>query len=97
MLPQEMKRHAVIVVLAAKHSDLKISNFLHVARSFVHKIRLEFKGCDGNVSCVAKRKKHSHRSDSVRIPEFIWNVQNIIGENAERSMRSIAKEPQVSE
>ena len=97
MLTQEMKRHAVIVALAAKHSDLKISNFLHVARSFVHKVRLELEGCDGNVSPVAKRKKHSQCSDTVRTPEFIRNVQNIIDENPGRSIRSIAKELQVSE
>ena len=33
MLTQEMKRHAVIVALTAKHTDLEISNFLNVARS----------------------------------------------------------------
>jgi hypothetical protein len=38
-LTQEMKRHAVIVALNAKHSDLEISRFLKVARSFVFKVR----------------------------------------------------------
>lgn len=51
-----MKRRAVIVALAAQHSDLKISNFLHVARPFVHKVWLELEECDSNVSPVAKKK-----------------------------------------
>ena len=56
MLTQEMKRHAVIVALTAKHTDLEISNFLNVARSFVYKVRMELEINDGNVSPVAKRK-----------------------------------------
>lgn len=92
-----MKRNAVIVALSAKHSDIEISTFLNVSRSFVHKVRLQLYEYDGNVSPVAKRKKHSQRSDTIRTPEFIPNVQNIIDENPRRSMRSIAKELQVSE
>lgn len=33
-LSQEMKRNAVLVTLSASHSDLEISNFLNVAKSF---------------------------------------------------------------
>ena len=97
MLTQEMKRHAVIVALTAKHTDLEISNFLNVARSFVYKVRMELEINDGNVSPVAKRKKHFQRSDAIRTPEFIQNVQKIIDEDPGRSMRSIAKGLKVSE
>eukprot|EP00106_Octopus_bimaculoides_P001075 XP_014768517.1 PREDICTED: uncharacterized protein LOC106867953 [Octopus bimaculoides] len=91
-----MKRHAIIVAIHANHSDLEISNFLILARSFVHKVLLELEACDSNVSPVSKRKKHSQHTDTKRILEFI-RVQNIINENLRISMRSIAKELRVSE
>ena len=50
-----MKRHAVIVAIHAKHSDLEISQFLNVTRSFAHKVRQELEASDGNVESVAKR------------------------------------------
>ena len=56
-LTQEMKRHAVIVAIHANHSDLEISQFLNVARSFVHKVRRRLEVSDDNVESVAKRKK----------------------------------------
>ena len=37
-LTNEMKRHAVIMVLKTDHEDLEIARFFRVARSFVHKI-----------------------------------------------------------
>ena len=61
---QEMKRHAVIVAIHAKHSDLEISQFFNVARSFVHKVRRELEASDGNVESVAKHRKHKPRSDT---------------------------------
>ena len=65
-LTQEMKRHAVIVAIHAKHSDLEISQFFNVTRSFVHKVRRKLEASDGNVESVANRRKHKHRSDTVR-------------------------------
>ena len=46
---QEMKRHVVIVAIHSKHSDLEISQFLNVARSFVYKVRRELEASDHNV------------------------------------------------
>jgi len=43
-LTQEMKRHAVIVAIHANHSDLEISRFLKVARSFVNKFVQKVQG-----------------------------------------------------
>ena len=96
-LTLQMKRHAIIIALKSEHSDLEIANFLKVARSFVHKVRKELEASDGNVSPVAKRKKHCQRSDTTRTPEFIRHVQNIIDEDPRKTIRSIAKDLQVSE
>ena len=96
-LTQEMKRHAVIVALKAEHSDLEISRFLKVARSFVYKVRKELEAKNGNVSPVSKCKKHSKRSDITRTLEFIQQVQQTIDDNPRKSMTSLAKEFHVSE
>lgn len=96
-LTQEMKRHAVIVALHAQHSDVEIARFLKVARSFVHKVRKELEASAGQVSPVAKRKKHSQRSDRVRTPQFVQQVQDMIDAHPETSIRGIARDLQVSE
>lgn len=67
-LKQEMKRHAVLVVLAAHHSDLEIANFLKVAKSFVYRVQAELMCCGGDVASVAKSKMHSQPCDIVRSP-----------------------------
>ena len=41
MLTNEIKRHALIVLLKADHRYLEIARFLRVTRLFVHKIRKE--------------------------------------------------------
>ena len=65
-----MKRQAVIVDIHTKHSDLEISQFFNVTRSFVHKVR-ELEASDGNVESVAMLRKHKPRSDPVRTPQFV--------------------------
>ena len=91
-LTNEMKRHAVIVALKGYHRDLEIARFLRVARSFVLKIRKELEKENDSVMSVSKHeKKHSTRSDSMRISEFIHKVKQTIDENRGQLMRSIAK------
>lgn len=92
-----MKRHAVIVALQGDHSDLEIARFLKVARSFVFKIRKELQTDKGNASQTGKRKIHSKRSDMIRKDDFIKDVQQTIDANPRKSMRSLAKQLQVSE
>ena len=53
-LTQEMKSHAVIVAIHAKHIDLGISRFFNVARSFIHKVRRGLEASDGKVESVSK-------------------------------------------
>jgi len=96
-LTQEMKRHAVIVAIHANHSDLEISQFLNVARSFVHKVRRGLEVSDDNVESVAKRKKHEGRSDTVRTSQFVQQVQGIIDKDPSKSIRAISRDLQVSE
>ncbi|KAM0736931.1 hypothetical protein ACS0PU_000024 [Formica fusca] len=96
-LTQEMKRHAVIVAIYAKHTDLEISNFLNCARSFVHKVRRELEASDGDTQSVAKRKKHEERSDTIRTTQFIQQIQAIVDENPSKSIRALARDLKVSE
>jgi len=95
-LTHEMKRHAVIVAIHANHSDFEISIFLNFARSFVHKVRRELEISDDNVESVAKRKKHKARSDTVRISQFVQQVQDI-DEDFSKSIRAISRDLQISE
>jgi len=94
---QEMKRHAVIVAICAKHTDLEISNFLNCARSFVHKVRRELGASAGDVETVAKRKRHEERSDTTRNTQFVQQVQEVVDESPSKSMRAIARDLNVSE
>ncbi|XP_025161066.1 uncharacterized protein LOC112589993 [Harpegnathos saltator] len=96
-ITQEMKRHAVIIAICAKHTDLEISNFLNCARSFVHKVRRELEASAGDVETVAKRKKHEERSDTTRNTQFVQQVQEIVDESSSKSMRAIARDLNVSE
>ena len=57
-LTHEMKRHAVIVAIHANHSDLEISEFLNLARLFVHKVRRELEVSNGKVFKVLPSAKH---------------------------------------
>ncbi|EFN60862.1 hypothetical protein EAG_00186, partial [Camponotus floridanus] len=43
------------------------------------------------------RKKHEPRSDKVRTPQFVQQVQGIIDEDPSKSIRAISKDLQVSE
>ena len=92
-----MKRHAVIVAMHAKHSYLEISQFFKVTRSFVHKVCRELEASDGNVKRIPKRIKHKPRSDTVRTPQFVQKVQDIIDEGPSKSIRAISRDLQVSD
>jgi len=94
---QEMKRHAVIITICAKHTDLEISNFLNCARSFVHKVCRESEASAGDVETIAKRKRHEERSDTTRNTQFVQQVQEIVDESPSKSMRAIARDLNVSE
>lgn len=92
-----MKRHAVIVSLAARHSDSDIAAFLNVARSFVFKVWKELDAARGDVATVSHRKRHCRRTDIIRTPEFINSVQAAINEEPGKSIRALDRELQVEE
>ena len=46
---------------------------------------------------VAKRRKHTPNSDTVRTPQFVQQVQNIIDEDLSKSIRALSRDLQVSE
>lgn len=94
---QEMKSHAVIISLAAGHSDLKIIVFLEVVRSFVFKLKRELEDARSNVVAVCHNKLHCWWSDIIRMLEFASHVQSTIDEDPRKYMRAFAREPQVDE
>ena len=96
MLTQEINRHAVVAAIHAEHSDLDISQFLNVTRSFVHKVR-ELEAPDGNVESVTRRRKHKLRLDTVRTPQSVQQVEDIINEDPSKFIRAISRDLQVSE
>ena len=77
-LTQEMERHDVLVAIAAHYSDLKITSFLNVARSFVFRVRHELETSSAYVALVAKRKKHTPRLGAIRTPEFVQQVRKVV-------------------
>ena len=58
-LNQEMKRHTVTIAIHMKHSDLEISQFFNITRSFVHKVHPELKASDGNAESIVKHRKQT--------------------------------------
>ena len=96
-LTQEMKRHSVIDAMHAKHSDFEISQFFNVVRPFVHKVRRELEASDGDVESVGSGRKHKPPSDTVRTPQFVQQVQDIIEEDPSKSLKAKSRDLQVSE
>lgn len=96
-LTQEMKRHAVVIALAANRSDSEIASFLKVTRSFVLKVRNELEASGEDASPVPKQKKHSKQSDNIRTAELVQQVQDIINQDPKKSSKAIAKQLKVTE
>ncbi|UYV70563.1 hypothetical protein LAZ67_7003540 [Cordylochernes scorpioides] len=94
-LTKEMKRHAVIVSLAAGHTDSETVTFLKVAPSFVFIVRRELEAAKGDVVKFSQRKQHCRRSDSIRT--FKSRVQAAIDEDPGKLMRELTREVQVDE
>ncbi|KAM3185890.1 hypothetical protein ACTXT7_005467 [Hymenolepis weldensis] len=69
----EKKKHAVIVSIKAKHSNLEIASFLRVTTSLVCKIRKEVNENNADeLAATSKRRQDCQRStDSLRTPEFV--------------------------
>lgn len=83
-----MKRHTVLVALAADHSDLDIATFLTLSRSFIFKLRKQLSDSDGDVASVAKRK----RSSAVRCRQ---DDQSLVNDVPSKSTRAITKQLEV--
>lgn len=65
-LTHGMKRHAILIAIPAKHSDVEIARLLEVTRPFVYKDWKVLEGCSSDVSPVANRKKHSQCLESIK-------------------------------
>lgn len=85
-----MKRHAVLVALAADHSDLDIATFLTLSRSFIFKLRKQLSDSDGGVASVAKRKKTT--SSAVRCRQ---DDPSLLNDVPSKSTRAITKQLEV--
>ncbi|KAK8390563.1 hypothetical protein O3P69_010330 [Scylla paramamosain] len=79
------------------HSRSKISELLKVTEQLVRTVRRELISSNYDCEGAAERKHHSRRSDTVRDAEFVTQLRAMVDEDPSRSMRSIARELQVSE
>ncbi len=57
--PHLWKRHTVLVLISAGHSNSKISEMLKVTEQFVRTVRRELISSDYDYKGVAERKHHS--------------------------------------
>lgn len=83
-------------------SDLDIDIFLNCVKpwmceAFIFKVRKQPSDSGGNVRSVAKRRKHSQRSDVVGTAEFAQQVQDIVNNDSSNSMWIIALQLEVAE
>ena len=63
---------------------------MHLDHLFTKFVKLE--ASDGNVESFAKCRKHKPCSETVRIPQFVQQVQDIIDEEEpSKSIRSISR------
>lgn len=76
-----MRRQGIFVATHAEHSDVQIACFLEVTDSFVYNVQKELQASSGDLSPLAKRRKHSQCSVSIRPPKFVQPMQNIIPEH----------------
>lgn len=78
-----MKQQAIIVAIRTKHSDVEIALFclffFFLKSTVQHTVRQVLKASSGDVSPLAKRRNYSRRLDRTNTPQFIQEVQNIIG------------------
>ena len=91
-ITEEMKRGAVLSALSAGRTPKEIAEFHKVALSFVYKIkgRVDDANDPGDIS--AKRKKYDRHSDSIRTPEFVARVQEMVDNDPSKSMNALCKE-----
>lgn len=100
MLSEYDKRAAILVALHAGRGASEISDFLKLPSSLVYRVKASYDQglAAGDLSTsTPHRKQHSRRSDSLRTPEFVAKLQNLVDEDPGRSMRSLAAELGVSE
>ena len=58
ILTHQMKRHAIIVSLAARHNGSEIAVFLKVAQSFAYTIERESGAAKGDAAGILQRKRY---------------------------------------
>ena len=95
--PEIWKRHAVLFGIQAGSSHTKISECLDVNLRTEQSSRKELDESNGNDEGMAARKPYSDRPDKKRIPEFVGEIQAMINNNPSKSVRSIARDMEVSE
>lgn len=100
MLSEYDKRAAVLVALHAGRTAPEIMKFLKLPSSLVYRVKKSFDDgmAAGDPTAVtAHRKQHSRRSDTLRTPAFVAQLQALVDEDPGKSVRSLAKELGVSE
>ena len=98
---EEEKRAAIVVGLRAGRTTGEKAEFNKLPRSLCYRIKKEFDGRvvggENHDEVSVQRKTHKRRRDSIRTPEFVEELQNVIDEDPGKSKRSLARELNVSE
>lgn len=89
---EEMKRAAVLSALSAGRTPKEIAEFHKFSLSFVYKIKSKVDNSEHPKDISTKRKKHDRRSDTIRTPEFIAKVQEMVDNDPSQSMNALSKE-----
>ena len=95
--PNLWKRHGVLLAMRAGRTNKEISEFLNISIRMVQNVRKELEDSGFDYEATAERKSHDRRSDAVRTPEFVEEVQELINNDPGKSMRAIAREKGIDE
>ena len=86
------KRVTCIMMIRARYQNADIMTAVQCSVNTVKAVRRDMDSCNGDYEAVASRKGHSRRSDCVRTPEFIQQLQDKVMENPSKGIRALARE-----
>ena len=90
--PESWKIIACIMMIHAGHQYMEIMVAAQCSLNTVRTIRHELENCHGDYEAVARRKRHSRRSDYVCTAEFLKNLQNNVLEDPGIRIRALSCE-----
>lgn len=96
-IPNLWKRHGALLGIRAGKDNKQIADTLGVTVPFVWRVRKDLEDSGGDYEATASRAEHSRRSDALRIPEMVAQVEEIMTNDPGKSMRAISRDLGCSE